>query len=351
MRFGYGKIVPWVRRQDFGISAIAGPDALELRTPVELHGRKLHDSRRVQRRRGRHGAVHARLSPFASRRCAAPRLPAEPGADRAVLVRMVGALPLREPSCATLARRRGALADHAEVPVDATDRRHHRGADHVATRAAWRHPQLGLPFLLDQGRDADPLRAAQFGLSRGSRGLARVAGARGRRPPGRAPGHLRPCRRAAPDRAGAALAAGLRGQPPGAHRQRRLRAAADRRLRRAHGRHARRAQVRAGDARRCVAGAEGAAGASRPHLGRAGRGHLGGAGAAPPLHPLQADGLGGVRSRDQIGRVLRPVRPDRGMASAARSDPRGHLPQGIRSRQEQLRAVLRQPKGSTRPCC
>jgi GH15 family glucan-1,4-alpha-glucosidase len=38
VRFGYGNVVPWVRRQDFGIRAIAGPDALELRTPVELHG-------------------------------------------------------------------------------------------------------------------------------------------------------------------------------------------------------------------------------------------------------------------------------------------------------------------------
>ena len=38
VRFGYGKVVPWVRRQDFGISAIAGPDALALRTPVELRG-------------------------------------------------------------------------------------------------------------------------------------------------------------------------------------------------------------------------------------------------------------------------------------------------------------------------
>jgi GH15 family glucan-1,4-alpha-glucosidase len=38
VRFGYGTIVPWVRRQDFGIRAIAGPDAVELRTPVELHG-------------------------------------------------------------------------------------------------------------------------------------------------------------------------------------------------------------------------------------------------------------------------------------------------------------------------
>jgi GH15 family glucan-1,4-alpha-glucosidase len=38
VRFGYGKVVPWVRRRDFGISAIAGPDAIELRTPVELRG-------------------------------------------------------------------------------------------------------------------------------------------------------------------------------------------------------------------------------------------------------------------------------------------------------------------------
>jgi GH15 family glucan-1,4-alpha-glucosidase len=38
LRFGYGRTVPWVRRQDYGISAIAGPDAVQLRTPVELTG-------------------------------------------------------------------------------------------------------------------------------------------------------------------------------------------------------------------------------------------------------------------------------------------------------------------------
>jgi GH15 family glucan-1,4-alpha-glucosidase len=37
MRFGYGRIVPWVRRHDYGLSAIAGPDTLQLYTPVELH--------------------------------------------------------------------------------------------------------------------------------------------------------------------------------------------------------------------------------------------------------------------------------------------------------------------------
>lgn len=38
LRFGYGKTVPWVRRRDYGIHAVAGPDAVELVTPVPLHG-------------------------------------------------------------------------------------------------------------------------------------------------------------------------------------------------------------------------------------------------------------------------------------------------------------------------
>jgi GH15 family glucan-1,4-alpha-glucosidase len=38
IRFDFGKIVPWVRRFDHARVAIAGPDALCLRTPVEIHG-------------------------------------------------------------------------------------------------------------------------------------------------------------------------------------------------------------------------------------------------------------------------------------------------------------------------
>ena len=38
VRFGYGATVPWVRSVDGGLSLVAGPDALELRTPVGLHG-------------------------------------------------------------------------------------------------------------------------------------------------------------------------------------------------------------------------------------------------------------------------------------------------------------------------
>ncbi|HET8812910.1 MAG TPA: glycoside hydrolase family 15 protein [Gaiella sp.] len=42
IRFDYGSIIPWVRRRDDGILAIAGPDALFLATPVELVGRNFH---------------------------------------------------------------------------------------------------------------------------------------------------------------------------------------------------------------------------------------------------------------------------------------------------------------------
>jgi GH15 family glucan-1,4-alpha-glucosidase len=41
MRLDYGSIVPWVRRTEYGIRAIGGPDALELSSGVELRGEQL----------------------------------------------------------------------------------------------------------------------------------------------------------------------------------------------------------------------------------------------------------------------------------------------------------------------
>jgi GH15 family glucan-1,4-alpha-glucosidase len=41
VRFDYGSVVPWVRRIDGCWTAIAGPDALRLVTPVEIEGRDL----------------------------------------------------------------------------------------------------------------------------------------------------------------------------------------------------------------------------------------------------------------------------------------------------------------------
>lgn len=41
LRFAYGQAVPWVRRRDYGMSAVAGPDAVELHTQVPLEGRDM----------------------------------------------------------------------------------------------------------------------------------------------------------------------------------------------------------------------------------------------------------------------------------------------------------------------
>ncbi|HYG98230.1 MAG TPA: glycoside hydrolase family 15 protein [Terriglobales bacterium] len=41
IRFDYGHVIPWVQRTSHGISAIAGPDMLGVRTDVPMHGRGL----------------------------------------------------------------------------------------------------------------------------------------------------------------------------------------------------------------------------------------------------------------------------------------------------------------------
>lgn len=41
LRFDYGHIVPWVRRDDGDLVAVAGPDAVWLRTPESVHGQDL----------------------------------------------------------------------------------------------------------------------------------------------------------------------------------------------------------------------------------------------------------------------------------------------------------------------
>ena len=41
IRFEYGLVIPWVRKASDGLEAIAGPDGLILRAPVETHGKDL----------------------------------------------------------------------------------------------------------------------------------------------------------------------------------------------------------------------------------------------------------------------------------------------------------------------
>lgn len=41
IRFDYGHVVPWVRKRHGGLEAIAGPDGVILRSPIETHGKDL----------------------------------------------------------------------------------------------------------------------------------------------------------------------------------------------------------------------------------------------------------------------------------------------------------------------
>ena len=61
IRFGYGAVVPWVRRRYGGLEVIAGPDALILHTPIETRGADFKNGRGVHRGKGRSGAVRAHL--------------------------------------------------------------------------------------------------------------------------------------------------------------------------------------------------------------------------------------------------------------------------------------------------
>ncbi len=97
VRFGYGKIVPWVRRQDFGIRAIAGPDAVELRTPIALEGQDFTTLGEFVVEAGESVPVRARLPPLAPGGHYDARLRAEPGRDRGLVARLVGSLHLRGP--------------------------------------------------------------------------------------------------------------------------------------------------------------------------------------------------------------------------------------------------------------
>jgi GH15 family glucan-1,4-alpha-glucosidase len=52
LRFNYGQAVPWVRRRDYGLSAVAGPDAVELHTDLPLEGHDLRTSASFSVREG-----------------------------------------------------------------------------------------------------------------------------------------------------------------------------------------------------------------------------------------------------------------------------------------------------------
>ena len=222
--------------------------------------------------------------------------------------------------------------------------------DHVAARMARRDAQLGLPLLLGARRDADPLRADDRRLSpRGAR-LARLAAARGRGRPRADADHVRRRGRAAPPRVEADWLAGLRGLAAGADRQRRARAAAARRLRRGGRRALRRAPVRHRPRRVGLEAGEGAAGSPGAALAGARRRHLGGARAAPAVHALEGDGLGGVRSGGEVGRAASASRGPVDRWRALRDGSTPTSARGFDAERNAFIAVVTARRSWTRAC-
>ena len=91
--------------------AIAGPDALALRTPVAMRGEDLRTVARVHRRSGRADAVRAHVVPVASGDAAGDRSGGGARRDRA---RSGGSGSAQRSYGGRVARRRDALADHAQ---------------------------------------------------------------------------------------------------------------------------------------------------------------------------------------------------------------------------------------------
>ena len=221
VRFGYGKVRPWVRRRLDGsgnevISAVAGPDMVVLRgsrLPRAVDG---HHEDEFDVHEGDELDLLHHLVPLAQARSRGrgrgPPDRRDDGAQRALVrpVRLHRPLPGGgDPLPA------GAAAAHPR-----RHRRHRRGPHHVAAGGLRRQPQLGLPLLLAARRLADRRGAAGLRLRPGDAPVAGLAAARHRRRPRGHADHVRRGRRPRAARARADAPARLRRLAAGPARER-----------------------------------------------------------------------------------------------------------------------------------
>ncbi len=227
--FDHGRIVPWVRRMDDALVAVAGPDALCLWSPIDTHGEDMTTVAEFTLAEGERLAFvltwfpsHEPLPDAGRRRACARR-------DRGVL--------------AGLGRRRCTSAGdyHEEINESLVVL---KAMTYAPTGGIVAAPTTSLPEALGGERNWDYrfcwLRDATLTLlamlKAGSRGEAETWSqwllARRRRGPRGHPGDVRARRGASPGRARAGLAAGLRGLDAGPDRERGIDAAPAGRLRR-----------------------------------------------------------------------------------------------------------------------
>ena len=159
-RFDYGHIVPWVRRRPYGLHAIAGPSALQLWSPVDLKSENFSTIAEFIVREGQ-PALLALLAQIAPARATHASPTGAFGSDEPLVAGVVAEVHLPPGPWADAVR---AITDHPKGAHLCPDRRHHRRTDHVPSRTHRRSAQLGLPLLLDSGRDPDALFSADLGI-------------------------------------------------------------------------------------------------------------------------------------------------------------------------------------------
>ena len=348
LRFDYGSIVPWVRNLDGTLVGIAGPDAVALRTPVELEGRNLRTFASFTVAEGDRVPVRAHVVSVAR---------GPPGGDRRrggarrhglVLGGVVGQLHAHGP----LGRGRPALAAHAQGAHVRADGRDRRRADDVAARVARRRAQLGLPLLLAARRDAHaprvrPGRATSRRPARGATGSCARSPAR--------PEDLQIMYGVAGERRLTELELPWLDGYEGSQPVRIGNGASDQLQLDVYGEvvdalYQARVKGLGGLRRRLGACAQDLR-LARVGLAPGGRGHLGGARAAAPLHALEGHGVGRLRPRrEDRSSELGREGPRRPLAGDAQGDSRGRAPPTATTPTSARSSSTTAPTGSTRAC-
>ncbi len=321
IRFDYGSIVPWVRRlEDDTRIAIAGPDAVAFRTPVEVRGENMSTVAEFTAEPGER--VPFVLTWFPSHRDP-PRAitPAHAYRDTCSFWNEW----LHE--CSYTGHYKEAVFRSLMVLKALT---------YAPTGGLVAAPTTSLPEQIGGVRNWDYrfcwLRDASFALAALlGNGFVEEAGAWRSwllRAVAGDPDDIQimygPAGERQADGAPARLARRVRGLEAGPDRERRERATPARRLRRGARPPLPGAAARADRGRQRLGARPASAREPRETLARARRGHLGGPRAEASLHPLEGDGVGGVRPGRAADRGARPhgSRTTTGVMSGTRSRPR-----------------------------